>query len=275
MEYFVNEQTFTQPGNMRLATGPDYGILLVQRGMAAISGRQLWWKAGTEDLLVCKPGQVLNLEFPGGRYPLSVLWVSISPELMARYSGEKTDVPAGFSVNPEPVVLIRAGSEILMLIKSLALQMVSLPKQREEYASDLLEEGTLKVFLALVLRACASQDHHRLRSGSHLALDEVFHYIHSHLTEEITLEQLEREFYVSRHHLIREFKKHTGQTVHRYIVNARLDLCRKYIEQGYSITEVYRMGGFGGYNHFFRAFKQAYGMTPKEYARSLQTRDGE
>ena len=31
------------------------------------------------------------------------------------------------------------------------------------------------------------------------------------------------------------------------------------------------MGGFGGYNHFFRAFKQTYGMTPGEYRNSLKT----
>ena len=45
---------------------------------------------------------------------------------------------------------------------------------------------------------------------------------------------------------------------------------RHYIEQGRPITEVYRLGGFGGYNHFFRAFKQEYGMTPKQYFRSVQ-----
>ena len=31
------------------------------------------------------------------------------------------------------------------------------------------------------------------------------------------------------------------------------------------ITEVAKTSGFGGYNHFFRAFKKEYGMTPKEY----------
>ena len=48
----------------------------------------------------------------------------------------------------------------------------------------------------------------------------------------------------------------TGETPHSYIVKSRLDLCRHYIEQGKSIHEVYELGGFGGYNHFFRAFKK-------------------
>ena len=62
----------------------------------------------------------------------------------------------------------------------------------------------------------------------------------------------------------------TGQSVHAYIVKARLDECCKYIEQGMPIQEVYALGGFGGYNHFFRAFKKEYHMTPMEYYRSLK-----
>jgi len=81
----------------------------------------------------------------------------------------------------------------------------------------------------------------------------------------MTLERLEKEFFVSREHIAREFKRQTGQTVHRYIVKARLDRCCTLIEQGLPITEVYKTSGFGGYNHFFRAFKKEYGMTPKEY----------
>lgn len=270
MDYFVKQMKYTQPSKIRLATGDEFGFLLTMRGTAHIGSER---SLGADDLLICKPTQVVELEYAGGRVPLSIVWVRLSQARMAKSSTEETDILACFHINPAPVAIIHAQSQLLMLVKSLTQQLLSLPEETFRFAIDLLEESTIQMFLALVLKACAMEDPHRAKMNrkqeNRLSLDDVFVYIHAHLTEEITLEQLEQEFYVSRHHLIREFKKRTGQTVHSYIVKARLDLCRKYIEQGYSISEVYRMGGFGGYNHFFRAFKQAYGITPKEYYRSI------
>ena len=149
--------------------------------------------------------------------------------------------------------------------------MVTLPQEHDSFASALFEESLLKMFVILVLRACIHAEQHRAQgSRKHLMMDELFVYIRTHITEEITLEQLEQAFYISRFHIAREFKRQTGQTLHSYIVKTKLDLCCHYIEQGRPITEVYRLGGFGGYNHFFRAFKQEYGMTPKQYFRSVQ-----
>lgn len=270
MNHSARQLRYTQPSKIRLATGEEFGFLLAMRGMVRING---CWSLGTDDILVCKPKQVLELEYTGGRVPLHMIWVCLSQARMAACSTPETDVLASFCVNQEPVALMHAQSQSLMLIKRLASQLISIPKEDFQFASDLLEASTIQMFLALVLKVCVLEDPYRAKMdkgrNDRLSLDEVFGYIHTHLTEQITLERLEQEFYISRHHLIREFKKRTGQTVHRYIVKARLDLCRKYIEQGYSIAEVYRMGGFGGYNHFFRAFKQTYGMTPKEYYRSL------
>lgn len=266
MDYHIQRLDFTESAKNRLITAGGYGILLVIRGTAYVNDQ---WNVSTGEFLVCKPRQVLKLEYPGGRSPLSAIWVQISIELMQRCSTPQTDIVTSFAINPGKIVKIRGQSQLLMLIKNLATRMESFGQEKDRYANDLLEEGTVKMFLAMVLRSCVLCDLHRVRKGRYLALDEVFQYIQVHLTEEITLERLEQEFFVSRHHLIRQFKLHTGQTVHQYIVKARLDLCRDYIEQGYSITEVYRMGGFGGYNHFFRAFKQEYGMTPKEYYHTI------
>ncbi len=269
MNYKIYQYQFTDPTQKRLATGDNYGILMVLSGTAHIRN---FYGLSTDELLVCKPKQAVYLEYSGGRYPLLANWVQVSPELMKACSTDATDILASFEVNTEPVAKIRGRSEILMLLKSLTSQLGGISEDKEGYAMDLLEESSIKMFLALVIRTCVQSDKHRVRKGSHLALDEVFRYINAHLTEDISLEQLEHVFFVSRHHLIRQFKIRTGQTVHQYIVKTRLDRCRVLIEQGYSITEVYRMGGFGSYNHFFRAFKQEYHMTPKEYFRSVDVR---
>ncbi len=56
-------------------------------------------------------------------------------------------------------------------------------------------------------------------------MDDIFIYIREHLTEDISLERLENEFYISRYHIVREFKKLTGETPHSYIVKSeKLDV---------------------------------------------------
>ena len=161
---------------------------------------------------------------------------------------------------------MRPDSQIYMLLKNLARKLLMLPQERTQFGAAVFEHGILQMFVVLALRACIHAEFHTASiSRYHLMLDEVFLFIQAHLTEELTLERLEKEFFVSREHIAREFKRQTGQTVHRYIVKARLDRCCTLIEQGLPITEVYKTSGFGGYNHFFRAFKKEYGMTPKEY----------
>ena len=272
MDYSAKQLTLEPRDHIRLATGEEYGFLLVLHGLLQAGGK---WLLGADDLLVFRQRQALELRSGGGNAPGTVLWVRFPLDTVDACSGQGTDLLRSFQVNPAPVAAVRAQSQRVMLIKSLAMQLISLRSEEDPLALELLEQSTVRMFLALTLRACASADPYRPqprhRGDNRLALDQVFRYIHAHLTEEITLETLEREFFVSRHHLIREFKRRTGQTVHRYIVKARLDLCREYLSQGYSINEVYRMGGFGGYNHFFRAFKQTYGMTPGEYRNSLNT----
>ncbi len=262
----VEEIYMDEAGKLRLLSHDAMGFLLIMGGSVNIKGLG---KMNLDNLLLCRPQQVAELEFTGGRIPLSALWVQIPLSKIQNCSTEKTDLLAAFHLNPAPKAMVAVASGTLMLAKSLAMQLMHLPGEKIKYAVDVMERSTISMFLVLVLQSFAAVDPHMVKpkhpSKSQFSLDEVFRYIHNHLTEDLTLELLEKEFFVSRSHLIREFRKRTGQTVHSYIVRARLDLCRSYIEQGYSITEVYRKGGFGGYNHFFKAFRKAYGMTPKEY----------
>ena len=90
-------------------------------------------------------------------------------------------------------------------------------------------------------------------------------YIEEHLDEELSLEKLADEFYVSKYHIAHVFKDNIGLSIHQYITKKRLSLCQEAIRARMNITDVYHTYGFGDYSSFYRAFKKEYGISPKEY----------
>ena len=90
-------------------------------------------------------------------------------------------------------------------------------------------------------------------------------YIEEHLEEELSLEKLAEEFYVSKYHIAHVFKENVGLSIHQYITKKRLSHCQEAIRSDTNITEVYQAYGFGDYSSFYRAFKKEYGISPKEY----------
>ena len=93
----------------------------------------------------------------------------------------------------------------------------------------------------------------------------LLHYIEEHLEEDLSLEKLAEEFYVSKYHISHVFKDNTGLSIHRFITKKRLDLCRDAIRSNMGITDAYQMFGFGDYSSFYRAFKKEYGISPKDF----------
>lgn len=93
----------------------------------------------------------------------------------------------------------------------------------------------------------------------------LIRYIEDHLEQDLSLELLAKEFYVSKYHIAHVFKDNLGMSIHQYITKKRLELCRGAILSEMSITQVYQTFGFGDYSSFFRAFKKEYGISPRDF----------
>lgn len=267
-DYIVKKYKFETQKKKHIYSDSFYYILIVTTGSCMCHWEDHSQLCTPDNMIVIKPGVHVYLDYAGGKYPLEILQIGFSPAILETLSNDDVDLEASFNVVPYTCIVIRATSQLTMLIKTLAQNLIIIPNNPEKFAASLYEHGLITLLVVLIIRACIyTENHHNAKKRKSFLLDDVFLFIHAHLTEDLSLDLLEQTFYVSKYHISREFKRQTGTTIYQYIIKAKLDLCKQLILQDKPIIEVYKLCGFGGYNHLFRAFKKEFGITPKEFYR--------
>ncbi len=91
-------------------------------------------------------------------------------------------------------------------------------------------------------------------------------YIHTHMHEKITAEDLCRITHYSESHLRRLFIKEFGMSPMEYVNTQRMETAKKLLRNEYiTIQEVALAVGFHSSSHFIRIFSQYASMTPGQY----------
>jgi len=93
-------------------------------------------------------------------------------------------------------------------------------------------------------------------------------YISRHFDTPISVESLAGACNLSVSALERRFRKHLGKTPRQYINEVRLDKVRQLLrESGKPIGVIAQETGFADHSHLSRAYKRAFGITPREERR--------
>ncbi len=95
--------------------------------------------------------------------------------------------------------------------------------------------------------------------------ESAVRYIETHIHEPLTLDILADRLHASKYHVAHLFKEKMGISLHRYITDKRLSLCRDALLDGIPAGEACRMCGFSDYSSFYRAFMRRYGVSPSNY----------
>lgn len=133
--------------------------------------------------------------------------------------------------------------------------------------------GNTMQLLSQLCRALLDQSVLILREEKSELLFRVMDFMENHLAEKLTLESVAQQFDVSKSTIIQMFRKKLDISFYAYLTKRRLTLAKALIARGTPLEQVGKQVGFKEHSAFYRAFKQEFGISPREYRNSRRTEE--
>jgi YesN/AraC family two-component response regulator len=97
-------------------------------------------------------------------------------------------------------------------------------------------------------------------------IKEITEYIECNLQNDLSLSSLASNFNLSQGHLSKLFKKHTGYSFSKYVIDKKMEKAAILImRENYKIKEISESLGYFKMSYFSKVFKEKYGVTPVEF----------
>lgn len=130
--------------------------------------------------------------------------------------------------------------------------------------SEIARRGYVYVVLGILLEQLTAEE--KADAKDPLFSSEILIYISHHFREELTLDSLAHTFGYNTSYLSRSFRRAFGISFGKYLTMLRLRETVLLMRAGkMSITACALESGFGSMRSFYRAFREEFGCTPKEY----------
>lgn len=203
----------------------------------------------------------------GVPYERIVIW--INPDYIRALGSDNTNLLLAFdSSSNNKLNLLRPNGDVTDNIYNI-VEKLGTACNGHDFGSDLLKRAYILELLVYLNRAyrIPARKETELSVTYNDKITKIIHYINQNLNGDVSLQTLASKFYLSKYHLLREFKKNTGYTVHRYIQQKRLIMARELLKDNKQITEVCSQCGFGDYSNFIRSFRKEFGTSPKRYSK--------
>jgi len=159
---------------------------------------------------------------------------------------------------------------------------LSHPAQAESLLEQILQEQKTQgpmyetmqdlLFQQLLLGLC--REHPKLMADQqdqlHL-VQAIQAQFESDYSRQITLGELSQKYHLSVSHLSHMFKRVTGSSVMRYLIDCRLAAAKKYLaETDLEIGKIVDLCGFSDNSNFSRMFRSATGVSPTGFRRQFR-----
>lgn len=108
-----------------------------------------------------------------------------------------------------------------------------------------------------------------VKTGVHSKVHDIAMYLQGHTNENVTLDDLAKQFFMSKSYLTRVFRNITGFSVVEYITYIRVRKAQELLRNSdASITEIAEICGFGNITYFEKVFKQMTSQSPGQFRKN-------
>ena len=102
-------------------------------------------------------------------------------------------------------------------------------------------------------------------------MNKAVDYINKNISTDISIDDICSVVNISKYYFCRQFKKHTGMTVMKYILKTRIVLAKIDLKKtNLSVSEISEKYGFSSISYFSRVFKEEENCSPLQYRKRRQ-----
>lgn len=105
-------------------------------------------------------------------------------------------------------------------------------------------------------------------------VEKTMAYIHDHLENKLSRQEIAAKVFLSADYLNKLFKKVTGSSLIQYVIDAKMAKAARQIAEGTKHIGAIATGlGYDNFSYFSNLFKKSMGVSPTEYKRNCQKID--
>lgn len=248
-----------------------YEILFFLNGTAEFRVENRHYHLAPFDLLMISPWELhqMIISPDSATYERFILWISKDfLEKIQMHAGDINQCFMPSDYNPSNLLRLNEGERkyIEQMIYMLLHEFHSCLEHHQVALSSMLM--TLLIYINRAIHKYGLSQTTPDAAPQHL-MDEIHSYINDHIDMPLSIQELSEHFFLDSATLTDQFKLKIGITPYKYIRRKRLLLARNMLTDGINATETCFRCGFSEYSSFYRAFRQEYGVGPKEYSLSL------
>lgn len=156
---------------------------------------------------------------------------------------------------------------LLIELRELALdEMIYIIEHKEAAPLNLI--GHLYLFLDYLTRSAVTSksQNKRKNNSSHYYISEAIKFIELNYQKDISVEDIAENCGLNRNYFGKKFKEEFGKTPQEFLMQYRMTKATELLEHSQlSIGEISCAVGYNDQFHFSRAFKNTYGISPRQW----------